>query len=64
MFIALFSLDTVASNAMQQGTEYDNELHRVIIHGILHLCGLNDKAPGEREQMEAAENQALAMLTK
>ena len=53
------SLDTVRSNAEQQGTDYTEELHRVIIHGILHLCGLNDKGPGEREQMEAAENQAL-----
>ncbi len=58
----VISLDTVASNAMQQGTEYDNELHRVIIHGILHLCGINDKGPGERQIMEQAENKALAML--
>ena len=57
----VISLDTVASNARQQGTEYDDELHRVIIHGILHLCGLNDKGPGEREMMEAAEDIALAM---
>ena len=35
--------------------------YRVIIHGILHLCGINDKGPGEREMMEAAENKALAM---
>ncbi len=55
------SLDTVRSNAEQQGTTYDEELHRVIIHGILHLCGINDKGPGEREIMEAAENKALAM---
>ncbi len=57
----VISLDTVASNAQQQGTQYDEELHRVIIHGILHLCGLNDKGPGERELMETAENKALAM---
>lgn len=55
------SIDTVRTNAEQFGTAYEDELHRVIIHGILHLCGLNDKAPGEREQMEAAENRALAM---
>ena len=55
------SLDTVRSNAEQLGKVYEEELHRVIIHGILHLCGLNDKGPGEREQMEAAENQALAI---
>ena len=55
------SLDTVRSNAEAFGKTYDEELHRVIIHGILHLCGINDKGPGEREIMEAAENKALAI---
>ena len=55
------SLDTVKSNSEQFATEYDEELHRIIIHGILHLCGINDKGSGEREIMEAAENRALAM---
>ena len=55
------SLDTVRTNSEQFGTDYDEELHRTIIHGILHLCGINDKGPGERELMEAAENRALAM---
>ena len=59
MFI---SLDTVRSNAEQIGESYDRELRRVIVHGILHLCGINDKGPGEREIMEANENRALAML--
>lgn len=54
------SLDTVRTNAEQFGSYYETELHRVIIHGILHLCGINDKGPGEREIMEAAENKALA----
>ncbi len=53
------SLDTVRSNAVDVGAEYDNELLRVIIHGVLHLCGINDKGPGEREVMEANENKAL-----
>ncbi len=56
------SLDTVSSNALQLGVPYEQELHRVIIHGVLHLCGLNDKGPGERELMEAAENKALAII--
>ena len=56
------SLDTVRTNAEQFGKTYDDELHRVIIHGILHLVGINDKGPGEREIMEAAENKALALL--
>lgn len=55
------SLDTVRTNSEQFATEYEEELHRTIIHGILHLCGINDKGPGEREIMEAAENKALAM---
>lgn len=56
------SLDTVASNARDLGQEYGVELLRVIAHGVLHLCGINDKGPGEREIMEAAENKALEML--
>ena len=57
----VISLDTVFTNADKFGRPYDEELHRVIIHGVLHLCGINDKGPGEREIMEAAENKALAM---
>ena len=60
----VISLDTVRSNAELFGKAYDDELLRVIIHGILHLCGINDKAPGERELMEAAENKALEMYGK
>ena len=56
------SLDTVRSNAELLGNDYYTELHRVIIHGVLHLCGINDKGPGEREMMEAAEDKALSML--
>ncbi|MDE5669536.1 MAG: rRNA maturation RNase YbeY [Duncaniella sp.] len=59
MFI---SLDTVATNAEAVGAEYATELRRVIVHGVLHLCGINDKGPGEREIMERHENEALALL--
>ena len=58
----VISLDTVRTNAEQFGKASEEELMRVIIHGILHLCGINDKGPGEREIMEAAENKALAMF--
>ncbi len=58
----VISLDTVRSNAEMFHKSYEDELHRVIIHGILHLCGINDKGPGEREIMEANEDRALAML--
>lgn len=55
------SVDTVRSNALDLGVEYDRELLRVIAHGVLHLCGINDKGPGERLVMEAAENSALEL---
>jgi rRNA maturation RNase YbeY len=55
------SLDTVRTNAEQFDQPYERELYRVIIHGVLHLCGINDKGPGEREIMEEAENKALAL---
>jgi rRNA maturation RNase YbeY len=56
------SLDTVRTNAELFGTPYDEELHRVIIHSILHLCGMEDMTVEERQKMEDAENIALAML--
>ncbi len=61
MFI---SLDTVRSNAEMLGCAYEKELRRVIIHGVLHLCGIDDKGPGEREIMEQNEDEALAMLVE
>jgi rRNA maturation RNase YbeY len=60
----VISLDTVKSNAEKYKKDYDEELHRVIIHGILHLCGINDKGPGEREIMEKEENKALQLWKK
>lgn len=59
MFI---SLDTVRSNAALFNKDYNEELLRVVIHGVLHLCGINDKGPGEREIMERYENVALFMF--
>lgn len=56
------SLDTVASNADQFGVPYEDELNRVIVHGLLHLCGIKDKSPEERAEMERAENDALGLL--
>ena len=53
------SLDTVRSNAEDLGVAYERELLRVIVHGLLHLCGIDDKGPGEREIMEANEDAAL-----
>ena len=56
----VISLDTVRTNAELFNTRYED----VIIHGVLHLCGINDKGPGEREVMEANENKALDLLRK
>ncbi|MCM1482929.1 MAG: rRNA maturation RNase YbeY [Muribaculaceae bacterium] len=56
------SLDTVATNAAKYAPSYERELQRVIAHGLLHLCGIDDKGPGEREIMERHEDEALAML--
>ena len=58
----VISLDTIRTNAEQLGRAYGEELLRVVIHGVLHLCGINDKGPGEREIMEQHEAAALAML--
>lgn len=58
----LISLDTVRTNAEGVGESYMRELHRVIIHGVLHLCGIDDKGPGEREVMQAHEDEALRLL--
>lgn len=57
------SLDTVCTNAELYAKSYNEELHRVIVHGLLHLCGVTDKTPEERAVMEAAENKALALLS-
>jgi rRNA maturation RNase YbeY len=55
-------IDTVRSNAEKYGTNFDEELHRVIIHGILHLCGLKDKSETDSKKMRNAEDKALSML--
>lgn len=60
MFI---SMDTVRSNAEQiVNCTVADELRRVIVHGVLHMCGINDKGPGERQIMEEHEDQALRLL--
>ena len=58
------SLDTVKSNSATYGTEYYDELTRVIIHGILHLCGYKDKSDDESKAMRALEDAAIAALPK
>lgn len=56
------SLDTVRSNSQMYHTDFETELHRVMIHGVLHLCGINDQSEAEKKEMRAAENSALELL--
>ena len=58
------SLDTVRSNAELYGVTFDEELRRIIIHGLLHLCGLRDKTDEERALMQKAEDEALKGLLR
>lgn len=58
----LISLDTVRSNAETLGVAWAEELHRVMVHGLLHLSGLGDKTETEAAQMRQAEEDALARL--
>lgn len=56
------SLDTVQSNAEQEGTTFVHELHRIIIHGLLHLTGQGDKTPETKVEMTAKEDSALKKI--
>lgn len=55
------SIDTVASNAEQQQTTFEQELLRIIIHGVLHLTGQEDKTPEAHKEMTQKEEYALAI---
>ena len=59
----LISLDTVASNAEMLHLPFDQELHRVIIHGVLHLLGYKDKTEEESENMRKLEDECLLILS-
>lgn len=56
------SLDTVRRNAEEYGVTFENELMRVMIHGVLHLTGQGDKTKAQFKEMKDKENKALAML--
>ena len=56
------SIDTVMSNAQELGHPFMDELMRVMIHGILHLCGQDDHTADQRKIMTEKENKALAKL--
>ena len=57
------SIDRVKENAINQKMEFNVEIHRVIVHGVLHLCGLNDQSKQEKEIMRGRENLFLQKLS-
>lgn len=56
------SIDRIAENAQTFGRTYESELHRVIIHGVLHLIGFDDHTEEEEKQMREKEEEALRLL--
>ncbi len=58
----LISVETVRSNSVRFNTTYERELYRVIIHGILHLCGYKDKTKKQKEIMKKKENYYLNLI--
>lgn len=57
----LISIDRVVENALSFGVSFEQELHRVLIHGVLHLLGQGDKSPDEAAEMRRQEADALAL---
>jgi len=55
------SIDRVEENAKSHKTSFENELHRVIIHGVLHLLGYGDKEPGQKAEMRQKEDFCLSL---
>jgi rRNA maturation RNase YbeY len=58
----LISLDTVSSNAKIYNVEFNNELHRVMVHGILHLLGFDDKTEEQQSLMREKEDFYLTQI--
>lgn len=58
------SIERVKENASIFNIPFENELHRVIIHGVLHFLGFKDKTDEEKEIMREKENECLVILNK
>lgn len=56
------SVDRVKENAAQIGVDFEEELHRVMIHGVLHFIGFNDKTSSEKKEIREQEALALSMF--
>ena len=57
------SIDRVKENATDFGTNFEDELMRVMVHGILHFCGYKDKTPNEKKEMRSKEDYYLSLRT-
>ena len=55
------SVDSVRENALEYGTEFKQELNRVIVHGVLHLIGYDDHTEEDIAQMRSKENYYLSL---
>lgn len=58
------SIDRIQENASKFAVPIEEELHRVMVHGVLHLIGFNDKKEKEAKEMRSKENESLALLAK
>ena len=58
----LISIDRVGENATKFGVPFEHELHRVVVHGVLHLLGQGDKSDDEAREMRRQEEEALALF--
>jgi len=56
------SIDRVNENASVLNVSLEQELHRVMVHGVLHLCGLKDKTKAQQAEMRAAEDKQISLL--
>ena len=56
------SIDRVKENAETEGVSFEEELYRVMVHGVLHLCGYGDKTKEEQGEMRSAENQHIKLI--
>ena len=56
------SIDRVKENAKELKVDFNNELYRVIIHGVLHLCGYNDKTQDQQKEIRTKEDEYLELI--
>lgn len=58
------SVDRVREHAQEYGVSFDHELHRVMVHGLLHLCGYHDTSKSKKQRMTEREDFYLKLLSE